>query len=54
MAKKALILEPIPTSLNRAKSDKVTVRTNVFAKMLYEARQLSEEGLEGVLDISSK
>jgi hypothetical protein len=46
MAKKALILEPIPASLNRAKSDKVTERAKVFAKELYEAKLLSGEGWE--------
>ena len=54
MANKARILEPIPTSLNRAKSDKVTERAKVFAKELYEPKLLSEEGWERVMNISSK
>jgi len=37
-------LELLPASLNRAKSDKVTDRAKVFAKELYEAKLLSEEG----------
>ena len=37
-------LELIPASLIRAKSDKVTDRARVFAKELYEAKLLSEEG----------
>jgi hypothetical protein len=37
-------LELIPVSLIRAKSDKVTDRAKVFAKELYEAKLLSEEG----------
>jgi hypothetical protein len=44
MANKARMLEPIPTSLNRANSDKVTDWAKVFAKELYEANLLSEEG----------
>jgi len=39
-------LELLPASLNRAKSDKVTQRARVFAKELYEAKLLSEEGWE--------
>jgi len=54
MANKARILEPIPTSLNRAKSDKVTDRAKVFAKELYDAKLLSEAGWERVSGISSK
>ena len=46
MANKARILEPIPTSLNRAKSDKVTDRAKIFAKELYDAKLLSEEGFK--------
>lgn len=38
-------LELLPASLNRAKSDKVTDRAKVFAKELYDAKLLSEEGL---------
>ena len=37
-------LELLPASLNRAKSDKVTDRAKVFAKELYDAKLLSEEG----------
>ena len=37
-------LELLPARLNRAKSDKVTERAKVFAKELYEAKLLSEEG----------
>jgi len=37
-------LELLPTSLNRAKSDKVTERAKVFAKELYDAKLLSEDG----------
>jgi len=47
-------LELIPASLNRAKSDKVTDRAKVFAKELYEAKLLSEEGWERVSASSSK
>ena len=41
-------LELIPASLMRAKSDKVTERAKVFAKELYEAKLLSEEGWKKV------
>ena len=41
-------LELIPASLKRAKSDKVTDRARVFAKELYEAKLLSEEGWKKV------
>ena len=41
-------LELIPASLIRAKSDKVTDRAKVFAKELYEAKLLSEEGWKKV------
>ena len=54
MANKALNLVPIPTSLNRAKRDKVMDRAKVFAKELYDAKLLSEEGWEGVSGISRK
>jgi len=47
-------LELLPASLNRAKSDKVTDRAKVFAKELYNAKLLSEEGWERVSGISSK
>ena len=43
-------LELLPGSLNRAKGDKVTERTKVFAKELYDAKLLSEEGWQSVLD----
>ena len=41
-------LELIPALLIRAKSDKVTDRAKVFAKELYEAKLLSEEGWKRV------
>jgi hypothetical protein len=41
-------LELIPAPLIRAKSDKVTDRAKVFAKELYEAKLLSEEGWKKV------
>ena len=41
-------LELLPASLKRTKSDKVTDRARVFAKELYEAKLLSEEGWERV------
>ena len=47
-------LELLPASLNRAKSDKVTDRAKVFAKELYDAKLLSQEGWERVSAISSK
>jgi hypothetical protein len=37
-------LELLPASLNRAKSDKVTERARLFAKELYDAKLLSEQG----------
>jgi hypothetical protein len=43
-----LNLELIPASLMPAKSDKVTDRAKVFAKELYEAKLLSEEGWKKV------
>jgi len=43
-------LELLPASLNRAKSDRVTERARVFAKELYDAKLLSEEGLKSVMD----
>jgi hypothetical protein len=42
-------LELLPASLNRAKSDKVTDRAKVFAKELYDAKLLSEEGWNAVV-----
>ena len=47
-------LELLPASLNRAKSDKVTDRAKVFAKELYDAKLLSEQGWRKVSAISSK
>ena len=41
-------LELLPASLNRAKSDKITDRARVFARELYDAGLLSEEGLRAV------
>jgi len=41
-------LELLPASLMRAKSGKVTDRAKVFAKELYEAKLLSEEGWKKV------
>ena len=41
-------LELMPASLNRAKSDRVTDRARVFAKELYDAKLLSEEGWKRV------
>jgi hypothetical protein len=47
-------LELHPASLNQPKRDKVTERARVFAKELYDAKLLSEEGWERVSAISSK
>jgi len=41
-------LELLPASLIRSKNDKVTERARVFAKELYEAKLLSEEGWKKV------
>ena len=41
-------LELIPASLIRSKNDKVTDRAKVFAKELYEAKLLSQEGWKKV------
>ena len=41
-------LELLPASLKRSKSDKVTDRAKVFAKELYEAKLLSQEGWKKV------
>ena len=41
-------LELLPASLKQTKSDKVTERAKVFAKELYEAKLLSEEGWKKV------
>ena len=45
-------LELLPASLNRSKSDKVTDRAKVFAKELYDAKLLSEEGWTKVQSLS--
>jgi hypothetical protein len=37
-------LELLPASLNRSPSDRVTDRAKVFAKELYDAKLLSDEG----------
>ena len=47
-------LELMPASLNRANSDKMTDRAKIFAKELYEAMLLPEEGWVRVWGISSK
>jgi len=44
LANQVMNLELLPASLNRAKSDKITERARVFAKELYDAGLLSEEG----------
>jgi len=46
-------LELLPGSLNRARSEKVTDRANVFAKELYDAKLLSTEGWTKVQGLSS-
>jgi hypothetical protein len=43
-------LELLPASLNRAKSDNVTDRARVFAKELYNAKLISEEGWQKIMD----
>jgi len=48
LANQVMNLELLPASLNRAKSDKVTDRARVFAKELYDAKLLSEEGWKRV------
>jgi hypothetical protein len=50
LANQVMNLELMPASLNRAKSDKVTDRAKVFAKELYDAKLLSEEGWKRVKD----
>ena len=45
-------LELLPASLIRANSDKVTDRAKIFAKELYEAKLLSEEGWTKVQGLS--
>jgi hypothetical protein len=47
-------LELLPSSLNRAKSAKVTDRAKVFAKGLYDAKLLSEKGWNSVGNINRK
>ena len=46
-------LELIPASLKQGKNDKVTERAKVFAKELYEAKLLSEEGWRKVQGLKS-
>ena len=46
-------LELFPASLIKAKSDKVTERAKVFAKELYEAKLLSQEGWKKVQGLKS-
>jgi hypothetical protein len=48
LANQVMNLELMPAKLNRAKSDKVTERARVFAKELYDANLLSEEGWKRV------
>jgi hypothetical protein len=48
LANQVMNLELLPDSLNRTKSDKVTERARVFAKELYDAKLLSEEGWKRV------
>jgi hypothetical protein len=45
-------LELLPASLNRSPSDKVTDRAKVFAKELYDAKLLSDEGWTKVQGLS--
>jgi hypothetical protein len=45
-------LELLPASLNRSPSDKVTDRAKIFAKELYEAKLLSDEGWTKVQGLS--
>jgi len=45
-------LELLPASLNRARSEKVTDRAKIFAKELYEAKLLSDEGWTKVQGLS--
>jgi hypothetical protein len=51
-------LELLPATLNRAKSDKVTERASLFAKELYDAKLLSEQGWKATVskreDLSKK
>jgi hypothetical protein len=48
LANQVMNLELMPASLNQAKSDKVTERARVFAKELYDAKLISEEGWKRV------
>jgi len=48
LANQVMNLELMPAPLNRAKSDKVTARAEVFAKELYDARLLSEDGWKAI------
>jgi hypothetical protein len=48
LANQVMNLELLTGSLNRAKSDKVTDRARGFAKELYDAKLLSEEGWKAV------
>jgi len=41
-------LELLPAGLNRSKSDKITDRARVFARELYDAGLLSEEGFRAI------
>ena len=47
-------LELLPAALNRARGDKVTERARVFAKELYEAKLLSNNGRISVLASEKK
>jgi hypothetical protein len=48
LANQVMNLELMPAKLNRAKGDRVTERARVFAKELYDAKLLSEEGWEAI------
>jgi len=50
LANQVMNLELLPASLNRVERDKVTDRARVFAKELYDAKLLSEEGWKRVVD----
>jgi hypothetical protein len=51
LANQVMNLELMPASLNRAKSAKVTDRARIFAKELYDAKLLTEEGWRKVSGI---
>jgi hypothetical protein len=53
LANQVMNLELLPASLNRAKSDKVTERARVFATELYDAKLLSNEGLNRIKALES-